>query len=102
MDESYFVGVGLIKLDYALMLLSTATAMIQYWKIANCECSRLTLAGRWLLAVGWTTLATRMGYKLYVDGDILISLPSLIALIMIAGGSILVTLFWRQGSEGPR
>lgn len=102
MDESYFIGVGLIELDVALMLLAATTALIQYWRIANWYGGALVITGRWCMAVGWTMLATRVGYKLAVDGDILISLPSLISLIMIAGGSILVTLFWRQGSEGPR
>jgi len=96
MDETYFTGVGMVWLDAALLLLASTIAMIQYWRIANWHNSPLVRTGRWLTAVGWTMLATRIGYKLNVDGDILISLPALASLIMIAGGSILVTLFWNQ------
>jgi hypothetical protein len=102
MDESYFVGVGLVELDVALMLLAATSALIQYWRIANWYGTLLMLSGRWMMAIGWTSLATRVGYKLFTDGDILISLPSLVSLILIAAGSIIVTLFWHPASEGPR
>ena len=95
-------GEGLIHLDIALGLLAAATATIQYWRIATWHSHGFALTGRWLMALGWTIVAGRIAQTLIMVGDILISLPSLIALIMIAGGSILVTLFWRHGGEGPR
>jgi hypothetical protein len=95
-------GEGLIHLDIALGLLAAATATIQYWRIATWRSHGFVLAGRWMIAVGWTIIAGRITQTLIMVGDILISLPSLIALILVSAGSILVTMFWRKGSEGPR
>jgi lysylphosphatidylglycerol synthetase-like protein (DUF2156 family) len=96
------IGTGMVALDIAVAALATVAALIQYWRIASWRSSTLAYIGRWLVALGWTTLAGRVWQTLYTVGDILISLPSLVSLIMIAAGSIIVQLFWHPESEHPR
>jgi hypothetical protein len=103
MDEmSYLLtGAGLLHLDIALGLLAGAAAIIQYWRIAVWRSAGFVLAGRWMMAIGWTVMSGRILQTLVMVGDIFISLPSLIALILISAGSILVSVFWRSNLEGP-
>jgi hypothetical protein len=96
------IGTGMQELDISVGLLATIAAIIQYWRIACWSATLPIYAGRWLMAIGWTTLAGRVWQTLYQIGDILISLPSLISLIFIASGSIIVQLFWHPNVEKPR
>ena len=96
------IGTGMIALDVSVGLLATVAACIQYWRIACWGSSIFAYIGRWMIAIGWTTLAARVWQTLYQVGDILISLPSLISLVLIAAGSIIVQLFWHPESEKPR
>ena len=96
------IGTGMVALDVALAALATVAACIQYWRIASWRSSIFAYVGRWMVALGWTTLAGRVWQTLYTVGDILISLPSLISLVLIAAGSIIVQLFWHPESERQR
>ena len=93
-------GEGLLHLDIALALLAAAAATAQYWRIAVWKSTRVVLTGRWLMALGWTVISGRIIQMLWMTGDIPISLPSLIAMIMLSSGSILVALFWRPTIRG--
>lgn len=88
-------GRGLVAVDVALATMATIAALFQYWRIGTWKCRRRVLVGRWLIALGWTSLAARIWQTLITSGDILISLPSLISLILIAAGTILVAIYWR-------
>jgi hypothetical protein len=96
------IGTGMVALDVSLAALATIAAGIQYWRIASWRSSVFAYVGRWMVALGWTTLAGRVWQTLYTVGDILISLPSLISLVLIAAGSIIVQLFWHPESERQR
>lgn len=101
-DMSYLLtGAGLLHLDIALGLLAGTAAIIQYWRIACWPSHGWVYAGRWMMAVGWTIMSARIAQTLIMVGDILISLPSLIALILISAGSIMVSVFWHNNLEGP-
>jgi len=93
--EHFLTGEGLLHLDIALGLLAAIAAIMQYWRIVVWRSFKLVLAGRWLMAIGWTVISGRFAQMLWMTGDIMISLPSLIAMMMLSSGSILVALFWR-------
>jgi len=93
--DHWLTGEGLQHLDIALGLLAAMAATMQYWRIVVWRSSKLVLVGRWLMALGWTIIAGRIVQMLWTAGDIMISLPSLIAMMMLSSGSILVALFYR-------
>lgn len=102
MSTDINTGAGLIWLDVCLAILSGVVAVIQYYRIGTWNSSLVIKAGRWLIAIGWTMLSVRVTERLFVAGDILISLPSLISLVLIAGGSTLVLLFWDHDRDCHR
>jgi hypothetical protein len=97
-----YTGQGLVWLDFSLATLSAVVSVIQYYRLGTWRSSWVIKAGRWLIAIGWTTLSIRIFERLYLAGDILISLPSLVSLVLIAGGSTLVLIFWDHDRDFRR
>lgn len=99
MGNDLLIGRGMVFIDVTLALLATVAALMQYWRIACWTSTTPVWVGRWMMALGWTTLAGRVWQQLWTVGDILISLPSLISLILLAAGAILIAVFWRSGAD---
>lgn len=81
--------------DSILMSVMIGAALVQYIWIAFKGHS----VGRWLQAVGFTGLAMRMGYALYVDGNVPIASASVPFLMCLAGGTVLTA--WKEILQKP-
>ncbi len=86
-------GAGMIGADWGIAVLSVVCGVIQYWRIVS-SASRapLKVAGRWLIALGWTILSLRLLYGLLNGYDPQIAPPSLIAVAFLAFGTICLAL----------
>ena len=76
--------------DWILAVIMALAALVQYLWIARNGSS----FGRWLMAIGWTGLATRVILGLTMTGNVQIHAASVPFLVMLAGGTVLVA--WRQ------
>ena len=89
------MGQGYIIMDVALFIACSIAALVNI-KYAMTWCRQDFGLGlmRLLRVTGWMILSLRFGYVLGSTGDILISVPSAIALFFLAGGEI-VAVFLR-------
>lgn len=85
-------GIGLVGFDWLLFMLSTVAAIAQYWIIAANKGRMETnvLIGRGLTALGWTAMSMRIGFLLAKTGDPAYPPLVLIAITLLASGSIII------------
>lgn len=88
-------GQGMVELDIAIFMLTVAAAavsLITTVKQYRSE-SRAFAIARLMRTVGWCILSARFGTVLFTTGDILISLPAIIATAFLAAGDISIVFF---------
>ena len=88
---------------YGLTVLSIMAALSCYWSVCR-ETPPLRLLGKWAIAIGWSMMSLRLLGHIFVESITVTIHPiSMIALSMIAGGTVLVNLRWlrRNGVLRP-
>ena len=83
------IGVGFIGLDVALFMSCIAAAGVNCYYIPSWfKASKGMAVMRIFRVAGWLIFVARYGFVLATTGDILISLPSEIAIFFLAAGEI--------------
>lgn len=88
------MGQGYIGWDVSLFMLTIGAMVVNIFYVHSWfKISAMLGVIRLLRATGWLILATRFGFVLMTSGDILISVPSIIALMFLAIGEMSIILF---------
>lgn len=88
-------GVGMLGVDVAIFMLTigaqfASAVMAGRHLIADSRCFAVL---RVMRCAGWSILAARFGVVLFTTGDILISVPSAIAVAFLATADIAILFF---------
>jgi hypothetical protein len=85
MIDTFLSGEGMLRADWALTVLLAAASAMSWWAIAF----RGHSVGLWMVALGFSLLATRMAATLIFGGDPPISPVGIISLSLISLGWVL-------------
>lgn len=86
-------GEGMVGMDVALWMITFGAACVNlHFLPGRFRISVGVGMIRLLRLVGWVILSARFGFVLLTEGDILITVPSAIAIAFLASGEI-VTIF---------
>jgi hypothetical protein len=81
-------GNGYIAADWSLAALALVASSVSYYSASNCARSRIFRAASVAVAFGWSLFAVRLFAELAIGGDPTVHPVSLVALSLVAGGTI--------------
>lgn len=81
-------GNGYLAADWSVAALALVAASVSYYSASNCSRTRLFRAASVAVAFGWSLFSVRLFAELAVGGDPIVHPVSLVALSLIAGGTI--------------
>ena len=93
------MGQGMVGMDVALFMACCAAAAVQIYYLPSWWREVRGMAVMRLMRLaGWVIFATRFGFVLFTAGDILVSVPSAIAMFFLAAGE--VAALFNRGKAG--